>query len=138
MTLVALMLLGQVQVTIPVPTLTFPAPPKLVVVEPGVQVVEDHDEEVFFTDGYYWHQRDGHWFRNHEHNGRWELYDRGVPAPLLRYKPGAYRHFRHEVREERRDERQEDRREVREDKREGREEKREEKHEKHEEKKHHK
>jgi hypothetical protein len=38
----------------------FPAVlPPLVEVEPGVRVVQDFDEEVFFTGGYYWVQRDG-------------------------------------------------------------------------------
>ena len=123
MSLIALLFVAQVP--IPVPIITFPAPPPLVVVQPGIQVVEDREEEVFFTDGYYWHRKDGRWFRTKEHNGKWVLVeDRVVPGGLVKLTPGAYRHYKHAEKEERREEK----REWKEDKRE---EKREEKREKH-------
>ncbi|MBL8940196.1 MAG: hypothetical protein JNM69_36955 [Archangium sp.] len=45
---------AQVKIDVVLPTIVFEAPPALVVVQPGVQVVEDFDEEVFFVDGWYW------------------------------------------------------------------------------------
>ena len=40
-----------------------PVAPPLVVVQPGVQVVEDWDEEVFFVRGFYWVRRGDLWYR---------------------------------------------------------------------------
>lgn len=122
MTLLTLMLLAQ----IPVPIITFPAPPPLVVIQPGIQVVEDHDEEVFFTDGFYWHRRDGNWFRTKEHNGKWVVVEeRIVPRPLVGFRPGTYKRYKHAVKEEMKEEKRERKEERREEKRE---EKREKKH----------
>lgn len=138
-TLLALTLLAQVQVQIqaPLPVIRFEAPPPLVVVEPGIQVVPEHDEEIFFHDGWYWHRTGGRWYRSRDHQGHWAVVEeRVVPAPLARIPVGKYRHWKHEVREERREERREDKREAREDKREQREERREEKEERREEKHH--
>ncbi|MBX7116381.1 MAG: hypothetical protein K1X64_18795 [Myxococcaceae bacterium] len=85
----------QMQVGIPLPTIVFPAPPPLVVVEPGVQVVEDYDDEVFFVDGWYWTRRDNSWFRTRRHDGHWVVVDRRYVHPkLLRYQVGHYRHWR--------------------------------------------
>ena len=111
MTLLTMLLFAQ----IPVPLITFPAPPPLVVIQPGIQVVEDHDEEVFFTDGYYWHRREGNWFRTKEHNGKWVVVEeKAVPVKLVAFKPGAYRHYKHEMREEKRERKEERKEEKRE------------------------
>jgi len=73
--------------------------PPLVVVEPGVQVVQDLDEEIFFVDGNYWARRDGWWYRAHDHRARWtHVEPRWVPAALVRTPPGHYRHWRGEYR----------------------------------------
>jgi hypothetical protein len=86
----------------PPPTVTFAAPPPLVVVEPGVQVVQDADEEVFFVDGWYWHPgANGVWFRTRSYRGGWAAAPpRVVPAALVRIPPGQYRHYRGEGRGE--------------------------------------
>jgi hypothetical protein len=106
-----------VDINVPLPSVRFEAAPPLVVVEPGIQVVPQQEEEVFFTDGYYWTRRDGRWFRSRDHRGGWAVMEeRRVPPGLARMPPGKYRHWRAE---ERREERREDRREERrEDKRE--------------------
>ena len=115
----------RVEVQIPVPTITFQAPPALVVIEPGVQVVEDYDDEVFFVDNLYWCRRGDRWYRSHDHRGNWVVVEHtAVPVSIVRYAPGQYRHWRREA------VRHEVRQEIR------REERHEEKHEKHE-KKHH-
>ncbi len=85
----------RVSIDIPLPTITFVAPPPLVVVQPGVQVVEDNDDEIFFVDGYYWHRRDGHWFRTHDHRGQWVLVEnRVVPGTIVALPPGQYRRWK--------------------------------------------
>ena len=66
---VALPAFAQVQISVQLPTITFSAPPPLVVVQPGVQVVEDNDEEVFFVDNYYWVRRGPNWYRARDHRG---------------------------------------------------------------------
>jgi hypothetical protein len=96
----------------------------LVVVEPGVQVVEDYGEEVFFVDGWYWLRTDGRWYRSRHHTGGWAFVEpRYVPGRLAHVPPGQYKHWKREMKaekamakEERRmvkEERHEERREER-------------------------
>src|SRR5215475_7604543 len=68
--------------------------PDLVEVEPGVQVVADADQPLFFVDGGYFMYRDGYWLRS-------DRYDRGfvrvnvVPDRLRSLRnPQAYVHYR--------------------------------------------
>ena len=66
--------------------------PRLVVVEPGIQVVPDVNEEVFFVDGYYWVRRDDRWYRSRDHRSGWVVIEpRGVPPRLVKVPPGHYR-----------------------------------------------
>lgn len=85
--------------------LGLPVSPPLVVVQPGVQVVEDHEEEVFYTRGWYWCRRGDHWYRaRHPHTEFVYVERRHVPVAIVRTPPGHYRHWRkHERREERRE-----------------------------------
>ncbi len=83
---------AQVHVTVVAPSIVFPAPPPLVVIAPGIQVVPDYDEEVFFASGWYWHRSGAHWFRSRGHAGGWVLCEpRFVPPGLARIPPGHYR-----------------------------------------------
>jgi hypothetical protein len=76
---------------------TLPAAPPLVVVQPGVQVVEDQDEEVFFANGWYWVRRDEVWYRAPGPHAAFVYVEpRRVPVALVRIEPGHYRHFHHE------------------------------------------
>ena len=68
--------------------------PRLVIVQPGIQVVPDQDVEVFFVDGFYWTRRDDRWYRSKDHRGGWSHASRGVPPGLVRAKPGKYRRYR--------------------------------------------
>jgi hypothetical protein len=87
--------LAQVAVTVQLPTIRFEAPPPLVVVEPGVQVVQDYDEEVYFVDGWYWCRRDGRWFHTKDHRGGWVVAEeRIVPVTIVKMTPGKYRHYK--------------------------------------------
>jgi len=74
-----------------------PPQPPLVVVQPGIQVVENWDEEVFFTGGYYWVRRDDRWYRAPGPRATFVYVEpRRVPPGLVRLPPGQYRHYRKE------------------------------------------
>src|SRR6266545_6803288 len=78
-----------------------PAAPSLVVVQPGIQVVENYDEEIFFTGGWYWVQRDGGWYRARSPRAAFvQCHPRYVPARLVRLPPGQYRHWRRDEHKE--------------------------------------
>jgi hypothetical protein len=65
-------------------------------------------------------RRDGHWFHARTHTGGWVHVEPAVvPRTLLALSPGAYRHYRREVKEERKEERREDRREDRRERKHG-------------------
>jgi hypothetical protein len=104
---------GQVnlQVQVGVPTIRFETPPVLVEVSPGVQVVPEYDQEVFFVDGWYWHRVGRVWYHTRDHRGGWVVaHGREVPRGLVRIRPGMYRHYRaaggpHEHRREMREHR---------------------------------
>lgn len=72
--------------------------PRLVVVAPGIQVVPQVREEVFFHDGWYWARRDAAWYRSRDHRGGWVL----VPPPAIPSRfgslppPGHYRNWKAE------------------------------------------
>jgi hypothetical protein len=68
--------------------------PPMVVISPGVQVVQDVNEEVFFHDGYYWCRRDDRWWRSRSHRAGWVMVEpRRVPPGLARIPPGQYKHW---------------------------------------------
>jgi hypothetical protein len=83
--------------------LGLPAAPPLVVVQPGIQVVENWDEEVFFTGGYYWVRRDDRWYRARGPSAAFVYVEpRRVPPGLVRMPPGQYvRYRKHEEKAER-------------------------------------
>src|SRR5215475_730301 len=84
------------RVVVGAPTVRFEAPPPMVEVEPGVQVVRDCDDEVFFQAGWYWHPGpDGVWYRTRSYRGGWVAAPRAaVPVALVRMPRGQYRHYR--------------------------------------------
>ena len=85
------------QVQIGVPTIRFETAPALVEVSPGVQVVPEYEQEVFFVDGWYWHRAGRMWYRTQDHRGGWvAVQRREVPRGLVRIPPGRYRHYRAE------------------------------------------
>jgi hypothetical protein len=68
--------------------------PSMVAIEPGVYVVADYDEPVFYTDGYYWLYRDGLWLRSYSYSGGW-VRSYSVPYGVRHInRPYAYRHYR--------------------------------------------
>ena len=86
---------ASLQVQIGVPTIRFETAPALVEVSPGIQVVPEYEQEVFFVDGWYWHRAGRAWYRTRDHRGGWVVaHGREVPRGLLRIPPGRYRHYR--------------------------------------------
>ena len=64
----------------------------MVVVQPGIQVVPDVEEEVFFTNGYYWCRHDDGWYRTRDVRRGWYYMDEHrVPPGLTRMPPGKSR-----------------------------------------------
>ena len=68
--------------------------PDLVTVSPGVQVVADYDEPVFFNEGFYWRFYDGYWYRSSNYYSGWYFYERPPLAVLRIDRPYAYAHYR--------------------------------------------
>jgi hypothetical protein len=83
----------RVDVNLSLPVIRFEVAPAMVEVEPGVLVVQDYDDEVFYTSGWYWVRgRDGRWYRTRDHRGGWVVVEQPVvPAVLVRVPPGRYK-----------------------------------------------
>jgi hypothetical protein len=76
--------------------------PDLVEVEPGVQVIADADQPIFYSDGYYWMYRDGYWARSSYYNNGFARVDVNYVPIGVRHidNPRAYVHYRrHEGRD---------------------------------------
>lgn len=72
-----------------------PEVPRLVVIQPGVKVVQDFDDEVFLHEDVYWARRGDRWYRTSDRHGKFVVVEtRLVPEPLRRLPPGRYRHYR--------------------------------------------
>lgn len=78
--------------------------PQLVVVTPGVQVVPEVEEEVFFVDGFYWVRRDAGWYRSRSHRNGWVMVPvRAVPVRIVEIPRGKYKRYKPAKAERRRD-----------------------------------
>ncbi len=78
-----------------------PPLPRLVVVQPGIQVVEGFQEEVFFRDGWYWCRRPNGWYRARRPQARFEWVEvRRVPRALVQVPAGHYRNWHHKLRDD--------------------------------------
>jgi hypothetical protein len=68
--------------------------PDMAYVSPGVRVIADYDEPIFFSNGYYWYNADGYWYRSSTYTGGW-AYVSSPPTAILRIeRPYAYVHYR--------------------------------------------
>ena len=81
------------------------SPPQLVEISPGVQVIVDYDEPVFYSDDFYWRYDAGVWYRSRYHTRDWVRIE--APPPRIRQidRPTAYIHYRAGARVESRDHR---------------------------------
>ena len=87
--------LAQIDVHVGLPRIHFEVVPPMVVVSPGVQVVEDYDDEVFFVDRHYYVRHGEHWYRTRDHRGHWvRVEHRHVPVHLVKSPRGKYRRYR--------------------------------------------
>ena len=84
---------ADVRLEVELPSIVFPSPPALVLVQPGVQVVEDYDDEVFFVDGWYWVRRGPHWYKSPDHTGGWVAAP-VAPGVLVRIPRGKFKHYK--------------------------------------------
>lgn len=66
----------------------------MVEVSPGVQVVADYDEPVFYSDGFYWRYYNNIWYRSGSYYSGWTYYDNPPVAVLRIDRPYAYAHYR--------------------------------------------
>ena len=70
----------------------------LVEVSPGVEVIADYNEPVFFADDYYWVNRGGVWYSSTWYGGGWgragyvspRIYGIGHPEGYAHYRPNGY------------------------------------------------
>ena len=68
--------------------------PDMVYVAPGVSVIADYDEPIFYSNGYYWYNHEGVWFRSSYYTGGWTA-EYNPPSALIRIeRPYAYVHYR--------------------------------------------
>ena len=70
-----------------------PYPPDLVYVSPGVQVIADYNEPIFYSDGLYWRYSNNSWYRSRYYTGGWVYAT--PPAAVLRIdRPYGYARYR--------------------------------------------
>jgi len=69
--------------------------PDLVYAAPGVQVIADYDEPIFFADNFYWRLDGGTWYRSTSYTGGWG-YAPPPPALVRIDRPQRYAHYRPE------------------------------------------
>ncbi len=68
--------------------------PDLAVVAPGVQVIANYDEPIFYADGLYWWFYGDAWYWSHYYTGGW-TYAAVPPRTILSIdRPHVYRHYR--------------------------------------------
>lgn len=70
--------------------------PELVTISPGVQVVADADEPLFYSDGMYWLYRDNGWYRSDSYRGGFARIEYSVLPQRIRVieQPQTYVQYR--------------------------------------------
>src|SRR5688572_12255240 len=67
--------------------------PDLVYAAPGVSVIADYDEPIFYSGGYYWWNYNGGWYRSTSYTGGW-VYASPPTAVISIREPYRYRRYR--------------------------------------------
>ena len=65
----------------------------LAYVSPGVYVLADYDEPIFYSGGAYWYYSNGYWYRSRSYTGGWS-YATPPRALVSISSPYAYVHYR--------------------------------------------
>jgi hypothetical protein len=82
---------GYVRYSAPV---VFAQAPDLVYVEPGVYVVRNYNDAVYYSDGYYWSSRGGVWYRTAHWSDPWVTVHVGaVPRTFVHRDHRVYAHY---------------------------------------------
>jgi hypothetical protein len=68
--------------------------PSLAYVSPGVYVVEDYNEPVFYSNNLYWRYHNGVWYRSQYHDRGFVYYAAPPRAVLSIQRPYAYVRYR--------------------------------------------
>jgi hypothetical protein len=68
--------------------------PELVVISPGVQVIADLDEPIFYSNHYYWRNQGGSWYRSASHTRGWARVEIAPVEIRTIERPSAYIHYR--------------------------------------------
>lgn len=64
----------------PPPAVRFAAPPQLIVLpETYIYAIPDTDADIFFSNGWWWRQWEGRWYRSNNYNSDWKNYQ-SVPS----------------------------------------------------------
>ncbi|MGZ4419099.1 MAG: hypothetical protein ACXVRV_13130, partial [Gaiellaceae bacterium] len=71
----------------------YTATPDLVYVGPGVQVIADYDEPIFYADNVYWRFDGSTWYRSTHYTGGW-VYAPPPPSIMRIERPHEYVHYR--------------------------------------------
>ena len=79
--------LGTVRYTASVET------PDLVYAAPGVQVIADYDEPIFYSDSFYWRWDGSTWYRSSNYRGGW-IHAAPPRAVIQIREPRGYVHYR--------------------------------------------
>ncbi|HEX7838009.1 MAG TPA: hypothetical protein VF469_11130 [Kofleriaceae bacterium] len=72
--------------------------PELVVISPGVQVIADLDEPIFYSGNYYWRNQGGFWYRSTSHTRGWARVEVAPVQIRTIERPSAYVHYHGEAR----------------------------------------
>jgi hypothetical protein len=67
--------------------------PTMVSISPGVQVIEDYDEPVFYSSDAYWRYDGGVWYQSHTYTGGWARVSAAPPAIVSIQQPSMYVHY---------------------------------------------
>ena len=70
--------------------------PELIAVSPGVQVIADADEPIFYANNDYWLYRDGYWFRSNDYRRGYVRVEFSYVPQQIRTieQPQTYAHYR--------------------------------------------
>lgn len=76
-------------------TYSTPSGPALVQVRPGVYVLEDYPEPIFYADNFYWRFYGGVWYRSNYYTGGWVA---ARPTARITYVDRPYAYVRYRAR----------------------------------------